>query len=196
MPDLREELGRLADGVGEPVGLHDLSSARRRRERRRRAAGLVGGLVVVALVGAFAARTLSDAAPSAVPGDDASPNVSVESCVPKTGLTITGKDLTLNGCTVWPADTPIDVTLVIEDRDIAMGLSVFDAANCRIDACNGQPLWMMDPIVGKASGSGTIPALVTGHYVLVDPVHPRAQLYIQVGDVAWVPPPPSPPVRG
>ena len=54
MPDLRDELGRLADFVGEPVELDDLAAARRRRERRRRSAGLVGGLAVL-LIGALIA---------------------------------------------------------------------------------------------------------------------------------------------
>ena len=53
MPDLRDDLGRLADFVGEPQGLDDLAAARRRRERRRRAEGLVAGIAVVLAVAVF-----------------------------------------------------------------------------------------------------------------------------------------------
>ncbi len=67
MPDLRDDLGRLADFVGEPRGLDDLAAARRRRERRRRAEGLIGGAGVLRSPRcsiAFALRELSDSARS------------------------------------------------------------------------------------------------------------------------------------
>jgi len=63
MPDLREDLGRLADFVGEPATLRDLETARRRRERRRRASALVVSLsvlVVLAVVAAAALRPRSE----------------------------------------------------------------------------------------------------------------------------------------
>ena len=57
MPDLRDDLGRLADFVGEPRGLDDLAAARRRRERRRRAEGLVAGIAVVLATALFLVST-------------------------------------------------------------------------------------------------------------------------------------------
>jgi hypothetical protein len=73
MPDLRDELGRLADFVGEPVGLDDLAAARRRRGRRRRAGGLVGGLAVLLIGALIAVRLSTGASPVTVPGDTNTP---------------------------------------------------------------------------------------------------------------------------
>jgi len=68
MPDLRDDLDRLAGHAGEPVSFEDLSSARRRRERRRRAEGLVVGLAVVVAAAVFLATTFRSSPSSNVPG--------------------------------------------------------------------------------------------------------------------------------
>jgi hypothetical protein len=72
MPDLRDELGRLADFVGEPVGLDDLATVRRRRERRRRTAGLVAGLAVIAAATVFLATTFRSSQVAPMPGTSGS----------------------------------------------------------------------------------------------------------------------------
>jgi hypothetical protein len=66
MPDLREDLERLADFVGEPRAFLDLERSRRRRERRRRAEGLVAGLAVIVVAALFVATTF-DGQPVATP---------------------------------------------------------------------------------------------------------------------------------
>ena len=73
MPDLRDDLGRLADFVGEPRGLDDLAAARRRRERRRRAEGLVAGIAVVLATALFLVSTFRAESTSSVPGASATP---------------------------------------------------------------------------------------------------------------------------
>src|SRR2546426_681434 len=60
MPDLSEDLRRLAEHVGEPSSFHDLASARRRRERRRRAGGLLVGVAVIAAAGVFLVATFRE----------------------------------------------------------------------------------------------------------------------------------------
>jgi hypothetical protein len=57
MPDLREDLERLADFVGEPRTFVDLERSRRRRERRRRTEGLVVGLAVSVVAALFLVST-------------------------------------------------------------------------------------------------------------------------------------------
>jgi hypothetical protein len=66
MPDLREDLERLADFVGEPRTFVDLERSRRRRERRRRTEGLVAGLAVSAVAALFLISTF-DGRPAATP---------------------------------------------------------------------------------------------------------------------------------
>ena len=85
MPDLRDDLGRLADFVGEPRALDDLAAARRRRERRRRAEGLIGGagVFIVALLIALALRDPSDGA--LIPGATSSPRSSSSARYSKIG---------------------------------------------------------------------------------------------------------------
>ena len=99
MPDLRDDLGRLADFVGEPRGLDDLAAARRRRERRRRAEGLIGGIAVVLatatlLVSVRASRLSRH--PSITPGDSTPPVVNSRSptyrSVPENWADSTGAD--------------------------------------------------------------------------------------------------------
>lgn len=53
MTDLREELRRLADAVGEPVAFRELEVTRRRRERRRRIEGFAAGLAVLVAAAIF-----------------------------------------------------------------------------------------------------------------------------------------------
>jgi hypothetical protein len=72
MPDLREELGRLADFVGARGSFRDLVRARRRRARRRRTSGLVAGVAVFIGAAVFLATTLQHR-PAATPGDSATP---------------------------------------------------------------------------------------------------------------------------
>ncbi len=198
MPDLRDELGRLADFVGEPVGLDELAMARRRRERRRRTAGLVGGLAVVALIAAIALSSLGDGGDSAVPVTTGSPEPAAD-CLTGSSLLIgtsvryqgvgaTNPEYRLSACTEWPAGLAIAVTLNNQVRNIPLGLAVYDAANCNSNGCDGDPIWMMDPIVGPGKGFGTIPALLAGHYVLLDPVHPPTTLLpVTVGDARPTP---------
>jgi hypothetical protein len=102
MPDLREDLGRLADFVGEPATLHDLETARRRRERRRRTSGLVAGLAVMVAAGVFLATTLRDR-PVPTPGDP-------------------GPATTGSATTVWPENavngaSADDVQAALDDGD-------------------------------------------------------------------------------
>ena len=66
MPDLREDLERLADFVGEPRTFVDLERSRRRRERRRRTEGLVAGLAVSVVAALFLISTF-DGQPVATP---------------------------------------------------------------------------------------------------------------------------------
>jgi len=66
MPDLREDLERLADFVGEPRTFVDLERSRRRRERRRRTEGLVAGLAVSVVAALFLISTF-DGRPVATP---------------------------------------------------------------------------------------------------------------------------------
>ena len=73
MPDLHEDLERLADFVGEPRTFVDLERSRRRRERRRRTEGLVAGLAVIALAALFLVTTF-DGRPVASPQDTAPPS--------------------------------------------------------------------------------------------------------------------------
>src|SRR5262245_55197129 len=73
MPDLRDELGRLADFVGEPGAFDDLERSRQRRERRRRAGGLAAGLAVIAVAALFLATTF-DGRPVATPQGAAPPD--------------------------------------------------------------------------------------------------------------------------
>ena len=73
MPDLRDDLGRLADFVGEPRGLDELAAARRRRERRRRAEGLVAGIAVVLATALFLVSTFRSDPTLSVPGATATP---------------------------------------------------------------------------------------------------------------------------
>ena len=86
MTNLRDDLGRLADFVGEPRGLDDLAAARRRRERRRRAEGLVAGLAVALAVALFAATTLRSDLSTVIP----------------VGTPSTGIDGSRENLTVWP----------------------------------------------------------------------------------------------
>jgi hypothetical protein len=74
MPDVREELGRLAGEAGEPGGLDDLAATRRRRERRRRTTSLVGGITVL-VVGSLIAIRLGGGLGGriGVPGETESP---------------------------------------------------------------------------------------------------------------------------
>jgi hypothetical protein len=70
MPDLREDLQRLSEHVGEPGSFQELALTRRRRSRRRRAGGLVVGLVVFAAAAVFLVTTFRDQR-GAAPGDAA-----------------------------------------------------------------------------------------------------------------------------
>lgn len=59
MPDLRDDLRRLAQHMSEPASFDDLASARQRRDRRRHANALVVGLVVGLAVVVVAAVVLA-----------------------------------------------------------------------------------------------------------------------------------------
>jgi len=80
MPDVREELGRLAGEAGEPGGLDALAATRRRRERRRRTTSFIGGLAVL-LIGAVVVVQLARDGAAPVPGDSSPPAVGTSSSV-------------------------------------------------------------------------------------------------------------------
>src|SRR5262245_26946039 len=150
MPDLREELGRLADEVGEPVSFGDLEDARRRRERRRRVSSVVVALVVIAAVGAFFAATYRGApiepagvsistrpSPSAQPSS--SPHGSLAASqqpslvAPRCSFfhpQIVGDGHQLVGCEEWAAGNPLELTFKIETPGTVMALALYPARNC------------------------------------------------------------------
>ena len=116
MPDLRDDLGRLADFVGEPRGLDDLAAVRRRREGRRRAEGLVAGLAVAIAVALFAVTTLRS---------DPSPVVPV-------GTPSTSVDGGPENLTVWP-------------ENAINGVSARDVQTA-VDAGDPDLQWRTDPM--------------------------------------------------
>jgi hypothetical protein len=109
MPDLRDDLGRLADFVGEPGTFRDLEEARRRRERRRRTSGLVAGVATMAVVVVVASTVLRAGPGSGVPLDSqtSSPSAPIVQDV----------------LTVWPENTLSSVSAarvqqMVDDGDL------------------------------------------------------------------------------
>ncbi len=92
MPDLRADLGWLADFVGEPATLRDLETARRRRERRRRTSALGVGLAILAAMAVVAAVELRPRGEAHIPVSSPS-----ETGVPTASGTIT----------IWP-ENPVN----------------------------------------------------------------------------------------
>ena len=193
MPDLREELGRLADAVGEPVSFRDLHVTRRRRERRRRSASGIVALVVVVSVGAFFAATYrtKPVLPEAPPTGQPSPHATAPSghssplqhdgprdprppIVPPrclSGLQIVGNGSQLATCGYLPAGTPLTVTFTIVGS-ATMKLALYPRLGCSEYGCDRTPLWRGKAFSGPGQTTLRIPGLRFGRYVLLDRLHP------------------------
>jgi hypothetical protein len=208
MPDLREELGRLADFVGEPVSIGELEVARRRRERRRRTEALTMSLVVLAAAALFLATTFRDR-PETTPGLHTAPSpppsgATVPSGVPGTASSIAaacdsrlGQPLTvveqpgepwglrLKGCPFWPDGRSFTLSFETVPPHAA-GLALYPRSACTPGPCTGDAVWTGPVGPVRTYRSYRVPPLDPGRYVLLDPVH-HTRMAIVVGN--WALPP-------
>ena len=189
MPDLHEELGRLADAVGEPVTFGELDVTRRRGERRRRIEALAVGIAVIALVAVFLA-TAFRAEPSTAPGGDtaptAPPSVAAPSgagpstiaglCNSRLGWALVVEEDApapgghfLTGCLFWPAGKAFTITF--ESSAPGSRLQLFSARQCASGPCVGDPVWSAPTAARRMSQTYRMPALHPGQYMLIDRVN-------------------------
>jgi hypothetical protein len=196
MPDLHEELGRLADAVGEPVTFGELEVSRHRRERRRRSSSITVALVVVLAVGVFFGATYATltTSPAVSDGPAASTQPSKHGPPPQggaqrtidqprclDGMRIIGNGSQLVTCAVWPSGTPVTVQFTIEGP-ARMKLALYPRLGCSGYGCDRAPLWRAKSFSGPGATTFRIPGLKFGRYVLIDRLHPAtARTVILVG---------------
>lgn len=193
MPDLHEELGRLADAVGEPVTFQTLQTARRRRDRRRRSSSIIVAFVVIAAVGAFFAATyrtepvLPEAPPSSSPTASASVSkhgsplqgvppagrparLTAPRCL--SGLRVIGNGYQLATCSYWPSGTPLTVSFAIVGS-ARMKLALYPARGCTEQGCDQAAVWRGQLFSGPGVTTLHIHGLRWGRrYLLIDRLHP------------------------
>jgi len=193
MSDLREELGSLADEVGEPVSFRQLEAARRRHEHSRRSSSIVVALAVVLGVVVFFGATyvsykvapVVPVAPSASsppsghssrpqPGgskDGSQTPIGTPRC--SSGLVVIGNGSQLVTCSYWPSGTKLTVTFRIVGS-ARMKLALYPARGCTEQGCDQAPVWRGRPFSGPGETTLHIRGLRWGgRYLLLDRLHPR-----------------------
>lgn len=192
MSDLREELGRLADEVGEPVTFHTLQLASGRRERRRRSSAIIVALTVAVAAGAFFAATYSvyrtapvvpEGSPVSTPLRHASPlqheppkGATKPLVAPRclSGVRVVGNGSQLATCSYWPSGAPLTVSFTIEGS-ATMKLALYPARGCDERGCDQAPVWRGKPFSGPGETTLHVRALRWGRrYLLLDRLHPAA----------------------
>ena len=176
MSDLREELGRLADEVGEPVTFRELEVTRRRRERRRRVEGLLVGLAIAAAAAIFLSTTLTDrtdVGPS--PGHSVTSSTrsrAPDSCGSGPGpvrvaeVATGGKGVDLIGCSIWPADKAFRMRFEsTPSRSVRLRLVPW--GTCAEGSWCANAVWTT-PYEHSGRQIYVVPPLHPGRYLLID----------------------------
>jgi len=199
MSDLREELGRLADEVGEPVTFRELEATRRRRDRHRRTEALIVGIAVIVLATLFLAAALREPPPTA-PGGHTVPSSPPSAAGASSGAalpTISGLcdqrmgpplivmerksdgpiRYYLSGCPIWPAGKAFSITFETSPGHAA-SLQLFKASDCALGRCLGDPVWS-GVVSDQAAWTYRLPALDPGQYALVDPHRARMPIVVR-----------------
>ena len=113
-------------------------------------------------------------------GPDATQSQADCSTQDATHPTIVGQNIALRGCTTWPANEPLTISLDVRDP-VSMGLELWAADRCDASGCQGDPIWRSS-LIQDGVLTFHAEALAPGRYVLDDPVHPMtARLDVTVG---------------